>query len=321
MRSYTEIPATTLRILSKPSGYQTWKYLAIDWLTIIASVGVAKYFSNPLIYFCSVAIIAAKQHALLVLMHSAAHWQFFRSRKWNDWVSNIFTAWPLFVSTHAYREHHLAHHLYTNTDKDPDWVRKVRDPKWQFPQQPKHFYKNFLPYLYGLGILEMAFAIKILCGSPKNSYFKKELTFRAIYYISIITTFCALGVGKDVFYYWIVPYFTILPLLMKVRSIVEHLGLPNNHELNGSRNIIGSKIEIFLFGPHGNALHLVHHLYPSVTWYGLEDLQNTLLQCNDYKKLAHQNTSYFFSSPYPARKDLISSSGLRKESYDYKASA
>jgi len=321
--SFPSMTPEILRALSCPNFKKTWLSLGSDWIQIIAVASIAHIFFHPISYIFSIIIIAAKQHALLVLMHSASHWNFFRSRKWNDTVGNILTAWPLFISVNAYREHHLAHHRFTNTEKDPDWGRKIQNPNWQFPKTKSKFFLDFIPYLYGLGLLEMFFAIKILSGNPKNSYYRKEWILRGLFYIAIIASLELSNSLAFLFKYWIIPYLLVLPIFMKIRSIVEHLALPNEHELNASRNITNSPIESFFFGPHHNALHLVHHLYPSVSWHAIPTLQKILQESPDYQKYAHQNTSYFIKSNYPTFNDLVKPTTTKNKeiSYDFKASA
>ena len=285
--------------LSAPSAWRTWRSLFLDWGTIAACVTFSRYTNNWAIYAAAVPVIAARQHALLVLMHEGAHGHFFRSRLWNDRVCNWLCAWPLGVSTERYRAHHWEHHRHTNTDQDPDWNRKSRMPSWQFPKSRAKFWSDLKPYLFGLGFAEMIFAVRALGGltaSPLRRALHATLFFGGL-------TF-ALG-NWAVAQYWLVPYFFVLPLLMKVRSVVEHLALPQEHPLNGTRNIVASSLERFFFGPHWNNLHLVHHLYPNVPWHNVPALQAKLKEDPLYCSLGHENTSYFLPSARPVYRDLV----------------
>jgi fatty acid desaturase len=201
----------------------------------------------------------------------------------------------------AYRDHHWNHHRYTNTELDPDWNRKILAPQWQFPKTRIRFFRDLLPYCWGLGIAEMLFAVKILGRSasvwPRVAH--------ALVFISLLIG--TLGPIRAAAY-WLAPYFLVLPLLMKVRSVVEHLGLPNKNALNGTRNIVASPVERFFFGPHWNNLHLVHHLFPNVPWHNVPKLQTELMQDQSYALQAYQNASYFLPSAHPVVNDLIRAS-------------
>lgn len=303
MKKY-EAPKEVLQLVkafSKPSLKNTIYSLSFDWGIIFAAVSICEYSRNWIVYAFAVFVIASRQHALLVLMHEGSHGAFHGKKKWNDRISNWFTAWPLGISTEAYRLHHWKHHRHTNTEEDPDWGRKVKMKEWQFPKTPIDFVKVWVPYFFGKGILEMGFALYLLGKDPQ----KRFPVPRIIYSILMITIVC-LSLGPNLlFLYWLVPFFLALPPLMKVRSIVEHLALPNTEELNGTRNILANPVERFFFGPHSNHLHLVHHLFPQVPWHQLENLQSELLKDPEYKKHSYSNSSYFLPSEKSVLKDLL----------------
>ncbi len=287
--------------LRLPSTFKTALALASDWGQIFAAATLAQWIAHPAAYVASVIWIASRQHALLVLLHEGAHGHLFANKKWNDRISNWLTGWPLGIETERYRQHHWLHHQFTNTEKDPDWARKMAKVQWHFPKTKRKFWSDFSPYLGGMGALEMAGAA-LLIGKPYS--WKKRLLYIAL----VLAPFVATQSLALIFFYWLVPWATALPLLMKVRSIVEHLGLPNENELNGSRNIIASPIEAFFFGPHNNALHLIHHLFPHVPWHNLKNMRENLLKNEAYAEWAHENKSYFLPSEKPVYRDLTHSS-------------
>jgi fatty acid desaturase len=287
------IPVSILRTVLALSG---------DWLLIIASAALSYKFSSSLaVYLFACLIIASRQHGLLVMMHEGAHEHLFPNAKWNDRITNIVTSWPFGISMEKYREHHLQHHQFTNTEQDPDWGRKVEHPQWQFPKSSLRFWQDFLPYLWGLGVRELSFAIFALGVRPRTS--PGAYIFYGILLTGITLTHSWLPVLK----FWFLPFFAVLPLLMKVRSISEHLGLTNKTELSASRNIIGSPIEAFFFGPHSNALHLVHHLYPQIPWFNLWTMRTALRLDKSFREGAHENHSYFYPHPLSTPRDLLSS--------------
>lgn len=283
--------------LREPVHTKTALALGGDWAQILAAASLAHWSGSWLVYALAVVCIASRQHGLLVLMHEAAHGHLSKDKKWNDRLSNWAAAWPLGVETHRYREHHWKHHEYTNSDYDPDWARKRANPRWHFPQPKKKFFKSFLPYFAAVGAVEMS-AVAWMFGRPV------AWIPRLVHLALCLAPFAATGTLSIVFLYWLVPWATALPLLMKVRSVVEHLGLPDEHELNGTRNILASPLEAYFFGPHGNALHLIHHLYPHVPWHKLAAMRQILRDNPVFAKDAHENTSYFLPSPRPVIRDL-----------------
>ena len=294
----------------KVSGYWSVEAILFDWGVIIGACLLVKNF-GWILYAPAICLIASRQHALFLLMHEGAHRLLFKTKVINDWASNLFAAWPIGLSTENFRNHHWKHHNNTNTDKDPDWVRKVTHPDWIFPRSKASFWLSFLPYFYGKGVSDMRFAWKVI-GFRKNT---KELKQVAIFYTLIFATFLATKSLDTFLLFWIVPYFTVLPVLNRVRSIVEHLGTPNKSALDGTRNIEGSPLESFFFGPHGNSLHLIHHMYPNIPWHKIAKAHEHLKTIPEYKNHSHLNRGYFLPNPNSAFRELtkIESKEIRNE--------
>jgi len=64
---------------------------------IVAAIYLCERFWSPLMYLLAIAIIGARQHALLILMHDGVHYRLFRNRRLNDCVSELL-AWPHLVA-------------------------------------------------------------------------------------------------------------------------------------------------------------------------------------------------------------------------------
>lgn len=276
--------------------------LSFDWGLILASVYLSVSLKLLPLYIFSVFLIASRQHALFLMMHEGAHFQFCQSKRWNNILSSVLASWPIALSTCRFREHHWSHHKFLNTDMDPDWARKKANPRWHYPKETHRFWADFLPYFRGLGVTEMFFAIKLI--GPQ----KKELCLFLFYWATIATAFTITSGWQIFALYWLVPYFSVLPILNKVRSIVEHLALPNTRSLNAARNICGSPIESFFFGPHENSLHLIHHLRPSVPWHKISLARQYLIEhSEEYRKNAYENRGYFLPGKNSVLSDLTKS--------------
>ena len=298
------------------SGWKnTLNLFLLDWAVIIGAAFTASQMHHFAITTMAIFLIASRQHALFLIVHEGAHFHLSKSKSTNDLLSNLFAGWPIGVSTTRFREHHWKHHNHTNTEMDPDWVRKSKDPNWKFPKARKNFWMEFIPpYFRGQGALEMLFMFKII-GPEKRERYKA-----AVFYVCVGSVLSLTATWSYFFTFWLVPYLTVLPILNKVRSIVEHLALPNTNTLNGSRNIYGSPVESFFFGPHGNSLHLIHHLYPNVPWHKIETTRKYLIQNDDNFKIhAHENLGYFLPNQNSVYRDLVKSNQGKGLHYEQNA--
>ncbi len=273
-----------LRELSQIRQLRGLLSLAGDWAIIFACAYAAQKSDLIITKAFAIFFIAGRQHALFVLMHEGTHYRLLKNRAWNDFVCEIFTAYPLFISMTAYRANHSAHHRYLNSDRDPDWSRKLGQEQWIFPTTPKVLVKRFSAYIKGLGFFEMYMMGRVLLGPPLP---------RLLHLIGASSLILLSGTWKMVLLYWIVPYFTLLPVFMKIRSIAEHFGLENKVPLNQSRTIKSQFWAAMAFAPHSVNYHLEHHLFPSVPHYNLEKFHSFLMQFPEYAQGAQLTRSYF----------------------------
>jgi len=280
-----------------------------DWSLIIGSIALAKSTETIFTTLMALFIIGSRQHALLSLMHESAHFRLFKSRFWNDAIGNLFAAYPIFWDMYGYRENHFQHHKYVNTEKDPDWQRKVDHPDWKFPNSKDYVRRLFARYLYGFALLEnFRFSLVMSGHWPAQKLQRKgqipTLLQKLLYYGAIVGALAYAGALTEFAVYWLIPYYFIFPFIQKFRSIAEHFALPYTHELNQTRNVITNPIEAFFFGPHNLNYHLDHHLFPTVPNYNLPAFNKILKQHDTYQRLAFHNTSYVIPSAHSVLGDL-----------------
>src|SRR5689334_4224564 len=65
--------ADAVRALSRISPLRGLAAIATEWLLIFTAIALCRRFWHPLLYVLCVAFIGARQHALLVIGHDAAH--------------------------------------------------------------------------------------------------------------------------------------------------------------------------------------------------------------------------------------------------------
>lgn len=245
-------------------------------------------------------IIASRQHALLVLMHDATHFLASHDHSFNDWLGELFTAAPMLVSLQTYRKDHLAHHQHTNTDDDPDWVRKLGQPEeaayWKFPVQQNMLL--FLAKAWARSVLYLLRSFRHLSGagtstsqtiSPAAVNLKR---WRQGLYLSIAVLLTLTGGWGWFALLWVAPMLLVLPMIMRLRSIAEHFALPYHNEFNGTRTIKANWLERFLFAPHNVGHHLDHHLVASISFSALPKLHATLQAEPAYRQHAHLNDGF-----------------------------
>jgi fatty acid desaturase len=265
------------------------------WVTLLCLFGIASF-----------------QHGLLVIMHDASHYRLFKNRDLNDFVANIFLAFPHFVTTEGYRLSHLLHHQFLNTDKDPDYVGRIGKPDWEFPKSKPRVFWLLTKDVFGNGFFEMLkklyrYARQAGLKSGNNpshahapmGYRQASPMFRWSYYALMCVSLTAFGVWTKYLLYWLLPAFWLLPAILRNRSLAEHFGLRWSHELNSSRNVIPNFIERIFLCPWGVNFHLNHHLFPSVPFYNLRKLENTLLENPFFRHNSHENVGYIIGrKPY-----------------------
>ena len=289
--------ASNLKELSKVNSVKSISAVAFDWSVIAMSIAASVWIGHPLVYILSVVIIAARQHALLIIMHDASHYRLIANRGLNDLLSNCLLAYPMLIRTESYRDNHLEHHKHTNTDDDPDWVRKEGDSNWVFPKTRSQLFSMLIRDLLGGGFLLTLKAIYSLGAKETATDKKKEKTLKTsgllIFWVVAATTFTLTGVWSYVLAYWFLPAWTVLPVLLRLRSIAEHFGLANTHELNASRNYHCNWIETAILAPHNVGYHLDHHLFPTIPFYNLPELHRHLMGQALYAEMSHQSDGYF----------------------------
>jgi len=284
-----------LRDWSQIDDARSLRQIGIEILLIAAAVALSVRWWSPLTYVAGVVWIGARQHALLVLMHDAAHGRLLSNRRWND-VAGELLAWPLGVTMHGFRKSHLAHHHFLGTGDDPDLVYWRRSPDYRFPMPPGRF--SLVLAAYALGLKTVAqlrilfgYAISATRAGAKTQNASDHPTvqrMRIAFYIAVLALVTVLGCWRGFFLYWLVPAFTWLAAILYFRSAVEHYALDGTPEpLRTTRTVVLGAVGRWLIAPNGINQHLEHHLYPSVPFHRLHRLHAHLSAHPEYRASAH----------------------------------
>ncbi len=288
-----------VRNLSKLIPWRSLSHVALEYIFIFgAIVGVTMYW-HPLLYIFVVMWIAARQHAFAILMHDASHYRITKNRTLNDFIGEIFLAFPLFVTVRSYRLSHLAHHRHMNTEHDPDWVSK-ETPDWVFPKSRKELCLMLLRIAAGANIVWM---IKLIFSGGRSASFNNESTKSALpdrwfvpmrigYYMLLAGLLTWFGLWPEFLMFWLVPMFTWLQVILRIRSIAEHFGLDYDHTYTNARTTYPKLIDRIFLVSKNVWFHLDHHLYPSIPFYNLPALHQELNKLPSFKEKAHITRGY-----------------------------
>ncbi|MGH8101862.1 MAG: fatty acid desaturase family protein [Chthoniobacterales bacterium] len=283
------LDAATIKSLSKTKPWRGILQVAIEWLGIAAAIFICNRYWNPVLYVLTIMWIGARQNALAVLMHEAVHYRLLPNRKWNEWIGEVFTAWPVMVTVNGFRQTHWAHHRHVNKPDDPDWQRKQTE-LFRYPKSGLDMIFITLKYWIGFYAIKNFGEIN---NAPKISNGLKYT--RLGFYLAVIIASIVFHFWVGLIIYWIVPLFTYFLWIIYVRGVAEHFGgIEHHHEdlLAMTRHVECNLFERLLIAPNYIHVHIGHHLYPSVPFYNLRKLQQLLMQNPDYARRAHVTYGY-----------------------------
>ena len=293
--------AADVRALSGVSAPRAALAIGREWLLIAVAIGVAVQSAHPLAWIGAGLFVGSRQHALLVLMHEAAHHRLCRSREWNDWIGDLLLALPNNVLLRRYRVLHAAHHRFANDRHlDPDRRTIEADDQWWFPRARASAAGVFLRDLTGLNASRMARVVAMYApwpvvgahlrppappvGRADAPATRSELA-RIGVYLGLLGALLAVTGGVWAYLaLWVVPSLTVLPALLRLRGISEHEGDVGVDEVSVSRHVQAGVAEGFLLAPFHINFHVAHHLFPSVPWYNLPALHARLLAEPAYRE-------------------------------------
>jgi amino acid adenylation domain-containing protein len=290
------LQASDLRDLSVRRPARAMLAIARQWLVIALVILATLWLDTWWAYLPAVVVIATRQHALAVLMHDGAHGLLLRNRARGDIVSDLFLAFPLFVSTTLYRRHHLDHHRYLNTDLDPDRDVPALD------RSMRGWVKVFIGDLSGVNILstvdtlDQFSLLPVLRGNRQVAarMGRRSLILFMVFLAAGLVLVVLTSSYLDFALFWLLPMLTTLSFILRLRAVAEHVGCRQTGELEGTRTVLANTVERWLFSPCRINYHLAHHLYPSVPFYNLPKLHKILMRNADVRRRAEIADSYLF---------------------------
>lgn len=268
-------PAHVLKALARKSLPRSLTYILLQWGAIASAALLAESVNSYVVLIACLIFIATRQHALLVMLHDAAHYSLSENKRLNDFIGAIFCAFPFSVSMRRYRANHLAHHKFVNSEADPDLEDNIA------PDTLRELIKILASDLFFMSIPNYIrrsnkFGVLGIFREQGPGWWTERATFLS--FLLLLSALIAwFGLWKVVLLYWIVPLFSVLQVILRARGYSEHAGrIHEGDELRKSRTVDAGLIERFLLAPGNVNRHLEHHLYPYVPFFNLEKLHAAL---------------------------------------------
>jgi len=276
------LPIARLRELSQLAPARAALAIAVEWACVIAAVVAYARWPSWWLWVLLVPWLGARQAALTVLVHDAVHFRLFRDRRINDWVGNVFCAWPVFITVEGFRIYHSDHHRYTNADGDGNralW-RTHRDgaqvAEWRYPTTRLELARRLA--WRAAGPTGLWWMLRGIIGTFRVPAPASSRAAKLVAYAAGAVALTASGQWSAFFWLWVVPLCTWQVLVQYVRLIMEHSGIPERPgEYAVTRSTIPGPLGAWFVIPRNIGYHIEHHWYPSVPLYRLPALQAALL--------------------------------------------
>ena len=322
-----------IKKLCTPDNYTNWFYILSDYAVLAATIAVCMTAYNAAVdqgrsvlwvaplYALSVLIIGAwVQSRLSGLVHEAAHYSLFKSRKLNDFAANWFLLFPIFGVIANYRTGHWAHHRHVNDEeRDPDLARLRKHHPRNFPISKRRFLLEYvllqilphktISYLIGRA-LYVAIPMKSDQAERDDALGGKVvLSLRLIYYALLFGALTVFGWWPHYFLFWIIPFVTVYPAVIFLREIAHHGNYPDDGDFTNSRVYNARWWERGIFFPYSEDNHVLHHMFPTIPHYRVHTAHATMLRYPPYREQVVTCNGYFVkadpSSDEPTVLDLL----------------
>ncbi|MBW8874735.1 MAG: fatty acid desaturase [Acidobacteria bacterium] len=251
----------TLRSLSRRSDARAFLTIAADWGVVLLAAGLSETFFRPWLIPLAAILIARQMNALFELHHHAIHANLFTRKGWNSKLQ-FFYSLPLATTIAADRDDHMDHHRTFNTvEKDYlTWGTGYGlDPARRHDRRYMTWFLWLRPFL---GPMQLADLKEVLTSKRwRDPAYRNPV---ATFWICAVAVFLAAGRLDLLLWYWLVPRFTVFPILFFWDDMLGHYNCPRT----GTREMRG--LWFRLFGAHGTSFHNIHHLYPAIPWFNME---------------------------------------------------
>lgn len=273
-----------IKSLSQLNPRRIFARIVAEWSLIAVTIYFCDlYWSVPSI-FVAIIVIGSRQHCLLMLLHEGAHGRIHTNKLINRWVSEVFLAFPFFVTHHGFAREHLTHHRLLGDANDPEFLMKEHLHEYVFPKTTVGLISSFVKHISGM-LTFREYSLIMVTAQYSWRVPKAVNVARAIFYSVLATTLWWFDLVWVYLTFWVLPMLTYLVFALYFRLVAEHFGLPEEAEGFETRTVLANRIERFLFAPVSINYHTEHHLYPSVPYYNLASLHRRLMRSSFANKV------------------------------------
>ena len=300
--------ASEITQMKQRSDWQGVRALLASWAIIAVCLAAAALEPHPLVVLTAVVLIGGQQLALAVSMHEGAHHLLFRTRWANEWAGGWLAAYPVIQDMHRYRRHHLAHHRFTGTERDPDLALASG-----FPISRASFARKIARDLFAYTGVKALIGSMLMLGSvlvydvsgAGRKADRTGMTFSAkarefivgvhgpaLAQIALLTILWSCGAAWT-YLIWAVAWLTTFQLFLRIRSIAEHSLTPDPYDaLNNARTTRAQWWERLLYAPLNVNYHLEHHMMVAAPHWQLPRLHRMLRERGAFEHPASLSPSY-----------------------------
>lgn len=279
------------------------------WAVIIGVIALAVHVGQLWVTLLAVVLVATRLNVLGLLVHEQVHFLGLKGR-YGDLIANLLVGYPLLALTvEGYAGVHLAHHRYFFTKRDPDFLRKS-GVDWDFPMEPMHLAKLFLGDLFGLSFIKLIRGKRLdkqdgqgdEAGAKLSEtveIFKRPYPtpawVRLTYYVVVASGLTYAGLWSVFLIYWILPLLTVLPVIVRLGAITEHVyDLPGASVVDASPLVMQTWWEKLILPNLNFSLHPYHHFYTGIAHLHLPEVHQIFVRENlvDEKNVFHGYWDY-----------------------------
>jgi fatty acid desaturase len=199
-----------------------------------------------------------------------------------SYIASLIAMIPTLTSPTAYKEVHLLHHYYLNTEKDPEVIALRR-------HSDNLGIRLLRNTVFGAYLIQ-----EYLLEANNNKSLQTKLRFESgLIAIFLITVFTLSFFWHPIFWGYILPALIVLPMIDASRSILEHADADPAHPETGQfatfykTNFFTQYIFLCDMGD----CHLVHHVFDCIPFYRIPKAV-TLMRPYLLKKGVNEHTSY-----------------------------